>query len=149
MARVTNCVVFDLDGTIADISHRRVYVENKPKNWAKFNATICDDIPNEPVVQLLRALHASKNPIVICSGREAVSKKVTVDWLARHDIPYSAIYMRRAKDYRQDDVVKADLLDELMNDGWYPWIVVDDRDRVVNMWRQRGFTCLQCAPGAF
>jgi hypothetical protein len=57
--------------------------------------------------------------------------------------------MRAEKDYRADDIIKGELLDRIISDGWRPWLVVDDRDRVVKMWRDRGLLCLQCAPGDF
>ncbi len=57
--------------------------------------------------------------------------------------------MRPEKDYRDDGTIKAELLDKILADGWEPWLVVEDRQRVVDMWRARGLTCLQCAPGDF
>lgn len=143
------CVIFDIDGTICDLTHRRHHVANKPKNWAAFNAGICADKPNEPIVRLLHTLSDSDHEIVLCSGREAVFRQVTEEWLARHKVCYAALYMRPAKDYRDDGTVKGELLDQILKDGWEPWLVVDDRSRVVKMWRERGLTCLQCADGDF
>ena len=42
-------IVFDIDGTLANIQHRRQYVASRPKNWAAFNAgmkfdTVYEDI---------------------------------------------------------------------------------------------------------
>lgn len=143
-----DCVIFDLDGTIADIKHRRVYVEKKPKNWAAFNASMHMDEPNFPIIRLAQEL-ARNSEIVICSGREAVYRPETETWLAKHLVPYKALYMRPEKDYRADDIVKAELLDRILADGWKPWLTVDDRNRVVAMWRSRGLPCLQCADGDF
>lgn len=143
------CAIFDLDGTLADVGHRRHHVATRPKNWAAWNAAMGDDKPVEPIQRLLFMLHAAKYRIVICSGREVVFRENTERWLRDHLIPFDAIYMRAAKDHRDDGTVKSELLDQILADGWLPWIVFDDRSRVVDMWRERGLTCLQCAPGDF
>ena len=33
-------VIFDLDGTLADIEHRRVFLANDRPDWARFNAAM-------------------------------------------------------------------------------------------------------------
>jgi hypothetical protein len=107
------------------------------------------DLPRSDIVELVKILQRDGNRIVLCSGREEVYRISTEDWLAKHDVPNHALYMQAAKDYREDDVVKSELLDQILSDGYKPWLVIDDRDRVVAMWRARGLTCLQCAPGDF
>lgn len=63
----------------------------------------------------------------------------------------SGVYllMRQDGDHRDDAIVKY----ELYRDYIAPWydikIVLDDRDRVVRMWRQIGLTCLQVNDGDF
>lgn len=143
------CVIFDIDGTLADLTHRRHHVLTKPKNWTAFNAGMSADKPNANVVRLALDMRRLGHSIVVCSGREAVYREVTEQWLARHGVEYDAIYMRPEKDYRDDGAIKGDLLDKILSDGWQPWLVVEDRDRVVKMWRARGLTCLQCAEGDF
>lgn len=143
------CVIFDIDGTLADISHRRHHVENRPKNWKAFNAAMHMDKPNEPIVRLAGMFVKQGVPIVACSGREEIYKAQTSIWLLENNVWHQGLYMRKEKDYRADDIVKSELLDQILADGWQPWLVVDDRSRVVEMWRARGLTCLQCAPGDF
>ena len=57
--------------------------------------------------------------------------------------------MRRTKDYRSDDIVKKEMLDEMRAIGYNPTLVFDDRDRVVKMWRENGLRCFQVAEGDF
>ena len=33
-------IVFDIDGTLANIEHRRAFVATKPKNWKAFTAAL-------------------------------------------------------------------------------------------------------------
>jgi hypothetical protein len=56
--------------------------------------------------------------------------------------------MRKDKDYRQDYIVKQDILDKHI-DKSKVWVVLDDRDQVVQMWRRNGLTCLQVSDGNF
>jgi hypothetical protein len=44
-------------------------------------------------------------------------------------------------------MVKREML--IGNDKGKVLIVVEDRNRVVQMWREEGLVCLQCAPGEF
>ena len=76
-------------------------------------------------------------------------QSVTLKWLADHEIPFDDIYMRAEKDYRSDDIIKSELLDQILNDGYEPVMVFDDRDQVVKMWRERGLICAQVAEGNF
>lgn len=143
------CIIFDIDGTIADLTHRRHFVSSKPKNWPAFAAGIMDDTPIEHIIDVLRMYHARGDAIILCSGREAASRDKTIAWLDKHSIPFNALYMRPTKDYRADDIVKEELLDQILADGYSPYMIYDDRDRLIKMWRRRGYPCAQVAPGDF
>lgn len=132
-------VVFDIDGTLANIEHRLDYVRSKPKNWKAFDAGIPNDKVNLPVADVFWALR-DKGTILIASGRNEHTRKATVDWLKRNGFgSYAKLYMRKADDYRSDDIVKQEILDEIIADyGKKPDMVFDDRPRVVRMWRDNG-----------
>ena len=57
--------------------------------------------------------------------------------------------MRRTKDFRKDAIVKTELFEAHIRGQFEVLFVLDDRDQVVEMWRQMGFACLQVAPGNF
>lgn len=146
---MSECYIFDLDGTLALIEHRRHFVASKPKNWKAFNAGITNDKPNKPLINILELVHRYSFKIVLCSGREEVHRQATVDWLAKHHIPYDELYMRGEKDYRSDDIIKKELLDKMRSEGYNPLAAFDDRDRVVKMWRDNGIPCYQVNYGDF
>jgi|LauGreDrversion4_2_1035121.scaffolds.fasta_scaffold334050_1 phosphoglycolate phosphatase-like HAD superfamily hydrolase len=135
---MTRAWLFDLDGTLADVRHRRHFVTTKPKNWAAWNAAQPRDPVNEPVADLARALKASGMAVVLVSGRGNDFREPTVEWLNRHNVPFDALFMRASKDHRADDIIKLELLAEVEAAGWEPVAVVDDRPRVVRMWREHG-----------
>lgn len=139
----------DIDGTIANAVHRQHYVRTKPKNWKLFNETMKHDTPHHDIIWLIRILKATGNRIILCTGRTEEYRELTVDWLQTFDVPYDALYMRANGDYRDDSVVKIELVDAMRNDGFDPTIALDDRNRVVDALRAIGMRVLQVAPGDF
>jgi hypothetical protein len=73
----------------------------------------------------------------------------TKEWLKREVGVSEPLYMRDARDRRPDYIVKAELLDRLLADGYRPIMAFDDRDQVVKMWRAKGVPCAQVAEGKF
>lgn len=143
-----SCYLFDIDGTLADCSHRLHHIQKSPKDWGAFFEECGGDKPIPHVVDLAKML-ANFERIVLVSGRSDQCRPQTEEWLRRELGHWNALYMRRAGDYRNDDIIKSELLDLLKADGWNPIMAFDDRDRVVKMWRDRGIPCAQVAPGDF
>ncbi len=136
-------VIFDIDGTLADASHRLHYVTGGNRNWDAFFGAMCKDLLVVPIRDLLMTCKKDYG-IVLCSGRPENYRKQTVTWLAEHGIEYAALYMRPAGDMRADHIVKAELLTVMRHDGYAPFLAIDDRPSIVAMWRENGITCLQC-----
>jgi len=133
--------VFDIDGTLANIEHRLDYVRSKPKNWKAFDAGIPNDKVNLYVAEIFWTLEETgAHDIVLASGRNERSRIATQDWLRANGLGgYHKLYMRKADDYRSDDIVKQEILDQIIADyGKKPDMVFDDRPRVVRMWRDNG-----------
>lgn len=143
------CYLFDIDGTLADCSHRLHHIQKQPKDWTSFFAACGDDAPIPHVIGIAKSL-AQFDHIVLVSGRSDECRDATQVWLRSHlGSFWSSLYMRKAGDHRNDDIVKGELLDAVLADKWQPIMAFDDRDRVVAMWRARGIPCAQVAPGDF
>lgn len=143
-------ILFDLDGTLCDVAHRRRYVQVEPKNWGAFSSALVLDkpLPHVKFVHDLFLYHEYK--IVYCSGRSDEYETQTRAWLNEHlNVPHPDLRMRRAKDRRPDDVVKKEILDGILADGLNPVFAFDDRTQVVDMWRANGIPCFQVAEGNF
>lgn len=170
--------IFDLDGTLALIDHRRHLVQEpacphcgwvktcdhsrdgtrpvfKP-DWPAFYAACVDDVPNQPVISIMNSLMYAAASIRIFSGRSDEVREQTVEWLTKHtplrkrELHSSMLRMRQQGDYTPDDVLKKQWLDELSSyDRKRLVAVFDDRDKVVKMWRDNGVACFQVAPGEF
>lgn len=142
-------VLCDIDGTIADLNHRRVYLSSKPKNYMAFKSKIMEDTPIQHIINTLKQFKSQGYKIVLCSGRGDDQRTQTEQWLEIHKVPWDAMFMRAEKDYRVDDIIKEELFDRILAAGYKPLLVLDDRDRVVSMWRRRGLLCVQVASGNF
>ena len=147
-------VIFDLDGTLAIDKHREHFLLLPEKDWdAYFDACDGDD-PNRPildVVNLFRQCNelSEKHRVEIWTGRNERVRDKTIAWLKAHDVSYDALRMRGADDFRKDTEVKGDWLASCRAEGRVPDIVFDDRNSVVNWWREQGITCCQVAEGDF
>jgi hypothetical protein len=140
-------VIFDIDGTLADVSERIHHVRKKPKNWNAFFQGMAQDKAIHSMVRLCNLLHASGIYIILCSGRSEEHRQQTIEWLAQKGVNYHDLILRQDNDRRQDSVVKREMLANI--DKTKILFVVEDRSRVVEMWRSEGLVCLQCAPGEF
>jgi predicted secreted acid phosphatase len=140
-------VVFDIDGTLADVSERLHHVRKPRKDWNAFFKGMAQDKAIHAMVRLCNLLHEGGVHVVLCSGRSEEHRKETVAWLKRQGVRYHELRLRRDRDRRSDTIVKRELLDDI--DRSRVLFIVEDRDRVVQMWRAEGFVCLQCAPGDF
>lgn len=151
---MTECFIFDIDGTLANCEHRRHLVElsetRKKKDWDKFFALAPKDPVHEPVAMVFRAL-VNRYPILIVSARRAEEREATIKWLRVNNLwAYPRLlYMREPDDKRDDDIFKHEVLQQIRKDGWNPVGVFDDRKRVVDMWRREGLTCFHVAEGNF
>lgn len=130
------CIVFDVDGTLALMGDR------SPYDWAR----VAVDTINPMVAEFARSTSRS---VVVLSGRDGSCRKQTFNWLILNGISFVELLMRNADDMRPDWVIKNELVDDLLT-RWYPVLAVDDRQQVVdNVWRARGIECWQVAPGRF
>ena len=171
-----NTIIFDLDGTLAIIDKRRI-LAGKTKDGVPTNKMDWDvffdpdnvlnlDEPNPPVIKMAQLFKADGFKIVIFSGRNDRSFDTTTQWLNNNDVPFDLLVMRpdkfkdkswpiasgnpatKAMRFMPDEILKKQMLDTFV-DKDDVFMTVDDRQKVVDMWRAEGLTCFQVAPGDF
>ena len=153
MNDMKNTVIFDLDGTLADISARRKLATkpNGKMDWDIFlnPDNIKLDVPNDPVVKMAQLFADDNFNIVIFSGRSDKTKHTTLDWLAHNKVPFNKLVMRdTVRHFMPDNDLKKQLLNEHV-DIDDVFLVVDDRQQVVDMWRSLGLKVFQVDEGNF
>ena len=144
-------IIFDIDGTLADIEHRRHLVDgSKKKDFDAFYDEMIADNININVWELY-SLYATSGQwcVVICTGRPEKYREVTEYWLKSYKITYDRLLMRPDdRRFDPDYQIKTRMLEDLRKTHDIQ-IAVDDRDQVVKMWRQHSITCFQVADGDF
>ena len=161
--------ICDVDGTLMNVEKRAIYAQrtkrdtDKRMNWDNFldpKIMLEYDTPNVDVCNVINALRLQpedqvyeteilKNRIIITSARNERHRDVTMKQLQLAGVEYDAMYLRNDGDFRPDDIVKAELLDWIMADGYMPTVAFDDRNQVVKKWRELGIHCYQVRTGDF
>ena len=144
-------IIVDMDGTLANITARVAKAEENPPtgkrmDWDIFldpQVMLELDQPNYHVVHLVKALINTGHKIIITSARNERHRKITERQLYDWEIFYDKMYLRKDGDFRQDGIVKAELLAQILEDGYMPRIAIDDRQQVVDKWRELGLHCWQ------
>lgn len=131
-------IVVDIDGTLAR------HVARGPHHYH----LVGTDELIEPIAELVRYLQEYYD-VIYLTGRPAKAEFDTFMWLARHDLPNGALYTRADGDGRPDYIVKSELFDTHVAPYYTVKYVLDDRNSVVKMWRDKGLTVLQVAEGDF
>ena len=153
-------VIFDIDGTLLDISHRLKHIKKTPKDWKAFRdpKEKAHDEPIMPIINIARAFlyNHSRDRIIFASGRSEQERVDTVlslsEWFlldgwqkvtpdgklgeAVETYPTSPFYMRAENDFRKDTIVKREMYEQMLVDGYKPKLVFDDRPSVLRMWRE-------------
>ena len=137
-------IVVDIDGTVALHGDERGHFE-----YGKVGG----DKPNIPIIKLVQALRWDCGyGVIFVSGREDSCRDITVEWLYNNfmqdDWFAYELYMRKTGDWRKDSIIKREIYDAYLADKEIAF-VLEDRNQVVQMWRELGLTCLQVADGNF
>ena len=147
--------VFDIDGTLADATHRLHHIQKEPKDWDAFNDSIriSKDLPIFPIIRIANALFTGKEHVILLTGRRESTRKDTILWLNAYYIQYHALLMRPDGDQRCDYLVKLELLREYLAQRPVEERMVhtmfEYRNSAVQHFRQEGFHVCQVAEGDF
>lgn len=119
-------VIFDIDGTIAQMTGR------SPFAWDKVDT----DSPRGLIIEMARGYMNLDYEIIVVSGRDGSCKGLTEEWMTKYQMPYAEFFIRLEGDTRKDTIVKEEIFwDKIAND--YNVVgVVDDRPSVLRMWHE-------------
>lgn len=132
-------IVCDIDGTLAHMNGKR-----GPFDWNKVDRDDVDII----VADRLRKHRKLGERIIILTGRDESCRELTTEWLNFYDIPFDDMFMRPKDDYRKDSLVKKEIYNNELS-KYNVLFVYDDRNQVVDMWRELGVKVFQVEPGNF
>lgn len=171
-------IIFDLDGTLRNIDHRLHYILDKDNDlkadpdWETFFSDCSKDKPIGFMIENLRQ-YAVKETVAIWASSSDLGRKPTLKWLAKHGgifikggkSKYAEIAAEHPKGMVTIDHMKmrkngAKMHDKVLKRSWLKkWNeanendpvtkVFEDRNAVVDMFREQGVECIQVAEGDF
>lgn len=142
-------ILIDLDGTLANCNHRLHYIRSEKKNYKTFSSDeeIEKDMLNSWCSSIISHFK-NDHKIIILTGRNEYSRRITLEWLVKHDIYIDEMIMRKDGDFRKGEVVKADEIEKL-KEKYDLVFAIDDNIKVAQMMRNMGIVCLQCDENNF
>lgn len=136
-------VIFDIDGTLADHTHRLDHIKRDgTTNWDDFTEDCDKDEPIHPLINMSRILFNEGFEIMLCTGRAEKYSKKTIHWLRFYAVPYRKLMMRPDGNFMSDFILKKEMLDIILED-YEVFMVFEDRERVTEMYRENGIPCMQ------
>ena len=133
------CIICDIDGTLARRDTRGAFDFDR----------VSEDGCHAHIADML-SRYGGDELIILVSGRDDSCESETRQWLNDHDIDYDLLFMRKTGDHRCDTVIKREMYDTFIEPHYDVLFVLDDRDRVVDMWRKDlNIPCLQVYYGDF
>jgi predicted kinase len=127
-------IICDLDGTLASFDGLR-----GPFEYGK----CADDWLNGTVKDVIEACVTHHEwAVIYMSGREDWARGHTLTFLEKHRCPVGDLHMRASEDHRPDTVVKYELFNAHVRDRYDVKLVLDDRPKVLRMWKELGLFTL-------
>ena len=138
-------VLFDVDGTLVDVSSIRYLVDAKDPNFTGFRQfdRFHEESINMPAHQKvvdawMQSLHDGHINIVVTARKEKF-RRLTRWWLTERNLHPKHQLHRGDRDGRPDVEVKRDMLN-LLREHYDIVGVWDDNPRVIEMWEAEGLT---------
>lgn len=132
-------IICDLDGTLA------IHNGRDPHDTARCG----EDLINHAIWKILNLYMAEGDEIILVTGREDTYRPLTEEWLKDQGVTYNKLLMRKGGDHRRDNIIKKKIYEAEIKGKYNVRFVLDDRQRVVDMWREQGLLVLQVADGDY
>lgn len=135
-------VVFDMDGTLADVSGiRHLVMGEGKKDYDAFHRESVNCPPFEWVVDSAREAHRMGIRVLQVTARSERYRPHTSWWLADKAVPSDGLFMRANRDFRPDYAVKRDMLNRLLH-SYDIRKAFDDNPSIVDLWAEFDIPCV-------
>lgn len=138
-----NIVIFDLDGTLFDESHRRHLHEEK--KYEEYFKLCSQDTPIQKIIDMLKKHKEEGDYIWILSGRSEICLEETIKTLQDNNIPYDNIKLRGKDNFTPDYVMKPVWVSKYVGSERVT-AIYDDTDNVIIALRKKGFNVIDVKP---
>ena len=121
-----SAIIVDVDGTIAQMNGRG------PFEWNR----VGEDLPRWLIIDMVINYQRQGYEILIVSGRSDECRNETREWLDKHMIPFTDLYMRKEGDFRRDSVIKEEILWTHLAHKYNIVAAIDDRPMMIRTWHE-------------
>ena len=146
-------IIFDIDDTVADTSHRSNELTKRPLTasvWKAFYDKMVDDVPIQPMIEFINAVHNLSNcshdkiKVIFVTARPEDYREVTENFLRTHlSFDDFELMMRENNNFESSMDLKKRLF-KLIEQKYHVLFAIDDRTRVVNSINSTfKFPCIQ------
>lgn len=145
--KLPSAIIVDLDGTVADCEGVRSPYDYSRVRFDKPKLQVIRHVQDEAYRLGTKILFVSGR--LAREGRDDQCYKDTEEWLYEHvKVPIELLAMRD-RDGIDDTVIKLEIFNKFIRDNYNVKYSLDDRNRVVRMWRSLGLLCMQVEEGDF
>lgn len=131
-----SCVIFDIDGCLAEMNGR------SPYEWDKVGT----DTVNNHVKDICNMHFADGKTVFVFSGRDGSCYDLTHQWLRDNFIYFHHLFLREKDDQRKDSVIKEEIYRKEVEGKYNVKLVVDDRMCVLRLWTRLGLPVISNNP---
>ena len=135
--------IFDMDGTLCDVSSVRHYVVGETKNFDAFHkAAVTSCPPHQWVVDAAREADARGIKVLIVSARMARWGRDSLKWATNVGVPWHDAWFRQNGDFRRDNIVKREIYHDICERGYNVTRAYDDNPSIVALWEELKVDCV-------
>lgn len=153
-------IIFDIDGVLADCSHRLRFIQGEEKDWDSFHSDeeLEKDSPMPRGFDLFKKISASFDytldrnrdfveihQVIFITGRPNRNREATKKWFFNSfgfSINDFLLFMRDDKDHRKAVHYKKSVIQQLPLMGINPTLAVDDDIEICKMYVKSGIPAL-------
>tara|TARA_B100000131_G_scaffold297017_1_gene315414 strand:- start:99 stop:545 length:447 start_codon:yes stop_codon:yes gene_type:complete len=140
---MANIILCDIDGTVADNSHRQHFLEGK-KDWDGFFSELVNDLPIHSVISLVKNEQAKGKEVIFLTGRPERYRYSTTLWLKNYFNFEFKLLMRKDNDQTNKIIVKEEIFDENFSKDQIDY-VIDNDEQLLEMWERKGINIISAA----
>ena len=143
-----DAIIVDLDGTLCKSQHVDAFTDVGGKvDWSAWMETNAFATVNEWCRQIVLGAQAMGTKIIFLTARTGSEQgvRITDGWLKNNGFMNYELIMRTENDYRPDNIIKMEIYNTRIMPYYNTLFAIDDKRRVVDMWRTAGVPALHCA----
>ena len=129
---MANIILCDIDGTVADNSHRQHFLEGK-KDWDDFFDALDLDEPIYEIINKMNDEHNQGREIIFLTGRPERYRDPTENWLKQYFNFPLRVVMRPNDNKKNKLLTKKEMFEQNFNIDEIFYVIDNDED-LLNMW---------------